>query len=176
MAIKNLIDGQTIEIDDHNRCCAIEWGKGIHLHKRMNSDTYNGAEVLIYINDDKDLEFRSLQGRTSDIERHIKNEIKNEFKNPSKRRDFIKSFYKSLDEILKNNGYDINKRYEIAEAAATRIARYFDLKPKIIRSFGNLANNFFIQFENFVIKENVNDHSFTVGKDLENTETFEPFR
>jgi len=175
MAIKKLIDGQTIEIDDHNRGCAIEWGKGIHLHKRINSDKYNGAEVLIYINDDKDLEFRRLQGKTSDIERRITNEIKDAFKNPSIRRDFINSFYKSLDEMLKNNGYDIKKRYEIAEAAATRIARYFDLNPKIIRSFGDLADDFYIQFEKVIVKENVKNRSVTVGKDLENIDTFEPF-
>jgi len=175
MAIKNLIDGQTIEIDNHNRGCAIEWGKGIHLHKRMNSDKYNGAEVLIYINDDKDLEFRRLQGKTSDIERRITNEIKDAFKNSSKRRDFIKSFYKSLDEILKNNGSDIDERIRIAKDAAKRIAGYFELKPKITGYFGDLADDFYIQFEKVIVKENVNNRSFTIGKDKEKTEAFEPF-
>ena len=62
MALRNLIDGQTIKIDNHNRGGEFEWGKGVHMHKRMNKDKYSGAEVLIYLDEDKDLEFSSIIG------------------------------------------------------------------------------------------------------------------
>ena len=60
MALSSLIDGQTIKIDNHNIGTLYEWSKAIHLHKRMNSDKYRGAEVIIPIAEDGELDFESL--------------------------------------------------------------------------------------------------------------------
>lgn len=38
MALSNLLNNQTITIDNHNRGGnVLEWDKSLHIHKRMNS-------------------------------------------------------------------------------------------------------------------------------------------
>ena len=86
MALSNLINGQTIEVDNHNRGNVYKWDRTIHLHKRMNSDKFRGMQVIIPIADDGDLEFRKVKGHDDDI--HIKNEIANAFSNTYIRNKF----------------------------------------------------------------------------------------
>lgn len=172
MAIRNLIDGQTIKIDNHNRGEKIEWGTGIHLHKRMNMDRYAGAEVIIYIDNDKDLEFRSITGGVDEKIR-LRNEIRKAFKNVTIRKHFIESFYKSLQNILDASCIkDANERYKLAEQAAKRIIRLFELKDSAVQWFEDGANEFFsfsqgTDSDYAIVALNADENSITVGCDMD---------
>ena len=172
MAIKSLIDGQTITIDNHNAGVQNEWGKGVHLHKRMNKDKYAGAQVLIYIDEDKDLEFRSVTGGEEEKKR-LQNEIRKAFKNVSIRKQFVESFYKSLRNILDSNCVkDENERYKLAKQAATRIVRLFGLKEKVTEWFFDGVNEFFVftqgdNSNNAIVVLNAEEPSITIGSDMD---------
>ena len=60
--LRQLINGQTIKIDNHNCGKEVIWDRSIHFHKRMNSKKYRGAEVIIPIAEDGELEFRKIEG------------------------------------------------------------------------------------------------------------------
>lgn len=172
MAIRNLIDGQTITIDNHNSGTEIEWGEGVHLHKRMNKDKYAGAEVLIYIGEDKELEFRSVIGGDEEKIR-LQNEIRKAFKNVTIRKQFVESFYKSLRNILDASCVkDENERYKLAKQAATRIVRLFGLKEKMAEWFVNGVNEFFVftqgeNSDNTIVVLNAEEPSITIGRDMD---------
>lgn len=55
-----LINGQTIRIDNHRYDTEF---KGLHIHKIMNNNHYNGAEFLIPIDTNYKLTFRKLRGK-----------------------------------------------------------------------------------------------------------------
>lgn len=170
MSIKKLIEGQTIGIDNHHRGGIFEWGKGVHLHKRMNNNKYDGAEVLIPIAEDGELEFRKIKGPSKEIEAQMRNEIEKAFKKPSVKRSFINSFYKSLDDILKNEGRSIEDKIEILKTSASRIAKYFGLKPVIKDYFGEVADKFYVQFSrsqssDFYVLTDVKRQMFVIGVD-----------
>lgn len=168
MALRNLIDGQTIKIDNHNRGGEFEWGKGVHMHKRMNKDKYSGAEVLIYLDEDKDLEFSSIRGG-AEVQNRIKNEIRRAFKKASVRTKFIRSFYKSLQNVLDaSNINDSNERNKLVEQAALRIIRLFSLNDEIQEHFIKEANDIFLfsQDEGMtpaVLAINANTKSIALG-------------
>lgn len=172
MAIRNLIDGQTIKIDNHNRGEKIEWGTGIHLHKRMNMDRYAGAEVIIYIDNDKDLEFRSITGGVDEKIR-LRNEISRAFKNKTIRKQFINSFYKSLQNILDaNHIMNSEEKYCVTKQAAMRIIRLFGLKDEAVDWFEDGANEIFsfsqgTDSDYAIVALNVDENSITVGCDMD---------
>lgn len=169
--MKRLIDGQTIKIDNHNTGTKLEWGKSIHLHKRMNNDKYSGAEVLIYIGDDRELEFRKVTGGEQKEER-LRNEIKDAFKNNTIKDNFIKSFYESLNDYLNACGKtNENEKNELYIQAATRIVKSLGLKAKVKESFMKEANSF-VSFEfedssDTIVAFNPQDESTVVGHNKE---------
>ncbi|GAA6255123.1 hypothetical protein F070042J6_09750 [Bacteroides sp. f07] len=171
MSVKQLIDGQVIKIDNHCRGCEFKWGEGVHLHKRMNKDKFSKAEVLIPIADNEresELEFRNLQGIKSS---QIKNEIVKAFKNKAIRRDFILSFYKALDEILSNEGFDKEKKIEIAKKSAKHIAKLFGLNPKVKDYFCEEADKYYVQFSrrnnrDFHILVDIKNRDFIIGESI----------
>ena len=173
MSLRKLIDGQTITIDNHNSGTEIVWGTGIHLHKRMNKDKYAGAEVLIYIGEDKDIEFRSIVGG-DDEKKRLQNEISKAFKNVTIRSQFIKSFYTSLRNILDASCIeDTNERYKLAEQASKRIVRLFGLKEKVSAHFTEGLNEFFVfsqgkNCDDVIVALNTDENSITIGRDMDN--------
>lgn len=182
MALKQLIDGQTILIDNHCRGYEFEWGKGVHLHKRMDRDKFSGAEVLVPLYEDaKDLQldFRHLRGEN---QTKIKNEIKDAFKDKGIRNRFIHSFYKALDEILKKERIGrIEKRIDIAKKAANHIAELFGLKTKIKDSLKEEADKYYIKFgredgDDFQVMVDFKDQSFMIGGRKSDMETFGTYR
>ena len=128
MALSNLINGQTIEVDNHNRGNVYKWDRTIHLHKRMNSDKFRGMQVIIPIADDGDLEFRKVKGH-DDI--HIKNEIANAFSNTYIRNKFVKSMVRYLNILFAKSNIPDDEWQNIYEDIACKIARHFDLTSKI---------------------------------------------
>lgn len=173
MSLRKLIDGQTIKIDNHNSGTEIVWGTGIHLHKRMNKDKYAGAEVLIYIGEDKDIEFRSIVGG-DDEKKRLQNEISKAFKNVTIRSQFIKSFYTSLQDILDASCIrDADERYKLAEQAAKRIVRILGLKEKVAEWFVDGVNEYFLfsqgeSSDNAIVVLNAYEKSITIGRDMDN--------
>ena len=102
MNVRQLINGQTLQLDNHNRGSELIYGRGLHLHKRMNKGVMGSAEVIVPLFEDGEIEFRSLRGNDK-IKARIRNEIKKAFKDKHIRINFVKSFYKSMDIILSNS-------------------------------------------------------------------------
>lgn len=134
MALSSLIDGQTIKIDNHNTGTLYQWDEAIHLHKRMNSKKYRGIEVLIPLAQDGKLDFRGSNGK-KDIE--LKNEIEKAFSNPTIRIKFVKTLINSLSDLFDSSKISKDEWYELFVIVASRIAAYFDLKPKVKGRIGN---------------------------------------
>ncbi|MDT4511857.1 hypothetical protein [Bacteroides cellulosilyticus] len=181
MALKQLIDGQTILIDNHCRGAEFKWGKGVHLHKSMDRDKFSGAEVLIPLYEDandQQLDFRNLRGEN---QAQIKNEIKDAFKDKGIRNRFIHSFYKALDEILKKERISRIERIDIAKKATSHIAELFGLKTKIKDSLKKEADKYYIKFgredgDDFQVMVDFKDQSFMIGGQISDMETFETYR
>lgn len=179
MALKKLIDGQTITIDNHCRGAEFKWGKGVHLHKRMNRDKYSGAEVLIPIYDREEekheLEFRKLKGENAS---QIKNEIESAFKDKGIRNRFIRSFFQALDEILEKEVLDEKQKIEVAKKAAIQIAALFGLKTKIKNYLKKEADRYYLKFSreegvDFHVGVDLKEQNFIVGEDASEMQSFE---
>lgn len=136
MALSSLIDGQTIKIDNHNTGTLYQWDEAIHLHKRMNSKKYRGAEVIIPIAEDGELDFRGIDGKgMADL--HIKNEIRKAFSNSTIRIRFVTALLNGLSNLFNNSKISKDEWCRLFEEVAGRIVRYFDLKPKVKERIDN---------------------------------------
>lgn len=127
MALSNLLNNQTITIDNHHRGGnVLKWDKSLHIHKRMNSGCKSSVECEIYFADrDRGIVFSNERGK--DVP-SIKNEIKDAFYLPGIRDNFIKSFYDAVEPILRNsNDRKPSDVIRIVRRAVKRIAKIFDL-------------------------------------------------
>ncbi|WP_024995195.1 hypothetical protein [Phocaeicola paurosaccharolyticus] len=171
--MESLINGETIKVDNHNSGQEIEWGKGIHLHKRMNNSK-SRAEVLIPIDGSiKDLQFKKTKSN-EDI--HIKNEIKEAFNDQYLRKKFIIQYYKCIDRFNENKSID--ERQKIANRSAETLASFFGLKPHIVNSFKKESNIFFSKFmtidkKEILIESNYENNSFIIGRNREDVDNFD---
>lgn len=95
MGLSNLLNNQTITIDDHNRGGNIlEWGRNLHIHKRMNDDSKSSLDCEIYFAaKDKPIVFSHKQGKNPN---KIEREIKDAFYDPIIRDKFIESFFNAI--------------------------------------------------------------------------------
>lgn len=131
MALSNLLNNQTITIDNHHRGGNIlEWNKSLHIHKRMNGGCKSSVECEIYFADyNRGIVFSNERGKNVTA---IKNEIKDAFYLPDIRTNFIKSFYDAVEPILRNS---YNRKpsdvIRIVRKAVKRIAKIFDLPEDI---------------------------------------------
>ncbi|MDO4756624.1 MAG: hypothetical protein Q4A54_09780 [Parabacteroides sp.] len=166
MSLSRLIDGQTIKIDNHNRGTHYKWDEAIHLHKRMNSDKYRGAQVIIPIAVDKELEFRSIDGKEI-IEMQIKNEIEKAFSNNTIRTMFVKTLIDELTKLFTDNKIPKEKWNILFDEVAIRIVKYFGVKPKIKEKIGNEIIRFSQEKGlDIFVKASVKDESITLGTDF----------
>jgi len=165
MALSNLINGQTIEVDNHNRGNVYKWDRTIHLHKRMNSDKFRGMQVIIPIADDGDLEFRKVKGHDDDI--HIKNEIANAFSNTYIRNKFVKSMVRYLNILFAKSNIPNDEWQNIYEDIACKIARHFDLTSKIKEKLDNDIISFYRKEGNLYIKANKDKETISIGDNVE---------
>lgn len=80
-----LIKGQTVSIDNHDRGNgqSILFDYRIHIHKRINRDKYPGIEVLLYLDTDKDMDIKNKNGKEADVV-SLRSEMKKVFKGPKK--------------------------------------------------------------------------------------------
>lgn len=102
--MRRLIEGQTIRIDNHDSGGGRQatWDDSLHIHKIMNTDRYNGVEVLIPLNENREISFRKVKGKSSLIEAQLRNEIKRAFKDVQKRKQFATYIFKSIDRYSQN--------------------------------------------------------------------------
>lgn len=131
MALSNLLNNQTITIDNHHRGGNnLKWDKSLHIHKRMNSSCKSSVECEIYFADnDRGIVFSNEKGKNVTA---IKNEIKEAFNLPDIRYDFIKSFYAAVEPILSNGtGRKSSDVTRIVRRAVKRIAKIFGLSEEI---------------------------------------------
>ena len=131
--MRELIKGQTIRFDAHKRGDGqpTAWGDGVHLHKVMNNDRYNRAEVLIPIDNADDVEFRKVIGKTRPIKRRITKEISNALnKNPQKRKEFIETLFREIDRY--SESMTVEERRGNLIAGAKRVAKHFGLKDSFM--------------------------------------------
>lgn len=137
--MRELIKGQTIRFDAHDSGSGreVSWdNSSVHLHKIMNEHKYKGVEVLIPLNEDKELEFR--KSYNGDIERRIRNEISDVLnKDTQKRKELIRTLFKQIERYSHNEPSE--KRIKNLIDGANRIAKHFDLKKHFEKEiFDNL--------------------------------------
>lgn len=62
-----LIKGQTVSIDNHDRANGqpIPFDYRIHIHKRMNRDKHSGIEFFLYLNTDKEMKIKNKKRERS---------------------------------------------------------------------------------------------------------------
>ncbi len=131
MALSNLLNNQTITIDNHHRGGnVLEWDKRLHIHKRMNIGCKSSVECEIYFADnDRGIVFYNERGK--DV-LEIKNEILEAFSSPDIRNKFIESFYDAVEPILgTSNDRKPSDIIRIVRRAVKRIARSFGLSDDI---------------------------------------------
>jgi len=126
--MKKLISGQTIKCDIHDAGSTqpVEWGKGLHIHKRMQGRDYGVAEIRIPLDSDKDIEIDTRGSKETKV--RLFNEIREAFSDVQKIREFIKGLIHEIERF--SNGVDVEEHYR---AAARRIAKHFELEEKIAR-------------------------------------------
>lgn len=122
--MKRLISGQSLRIDNHHRGQQVIGTRGLHIHKVMNNDNYNGAEVLIPLYPNSEIEFRKIKGSNS-IQDRIKNEIKSAFKDRKTRDEFVKYTLNKIESYSQNLSYQ--ERINSLIEGAISLASHFDL-------------------------------------------------
>ena len=170
MTISSLINGQTIEIDNHNRGTDYEWNEAIHIHKRMNSKKYRGIEVLVPLAHDSKLDFRGVNGN-KDIE--LINEFEKAFSNSTIRTKFVKTFINSLSNLFNKSKISKDEWYGLFEEVANRIVKYFGIKDKV----GERINSDIIKYSkekgiNVYIKADKDSESVILGTDMSLVDNF----
>lgn len=102
--MKRILKGQSIRIENHDRGSGREatWDKELHVHKVMDSDNFNGAEVLLPLNEEGDIIFRKIQGNNSKTKKRIKNEIRKSFKNKKIRKEFVEYVFQRIESYSQN--------------------------------------------------------------------------
>lgn len=121
-----LIKGQTVSIDNHDRANnqPIYFDYRIHIHKRMNRDKYPGIEVFLYLDTNKNMEIKNEKRKKSDIA-SLESEMKKAFRNPKRRTAFVKSM---LDELNRKCTFrDSKERLEANLLSVQNIAKLFGL-------------------------------------------------
>lgn len=147
MALKELINNQTIRIDNHNRGVPLEWEKRLHIHKYMDEGSKSNIGVEIYFADDKPLVFSQEKGVET---RRLQKEIRKAFSDSVIRKKFILSFYEEITPIIECNRAASDMR-RVAKRAARRIAEQFDLGDDIELDFMEGADLIFTSFRGGVI-------------------------
>jgi hypothetical protein len=128
--MKQLISGQSVKCDIHDAGSkqSVEWGKGLHIHKRMYGKSYGSAQVIIPLDEDKKLKI-DARG-SAKIKKELFNEIKRAFSDVQKRTEFVEGLISEIGRF--SNGLKVKAH---CRSAAKRIAKHFQLDETIERDF-----------------------------------------
>lgn len=132
--MKSLIKGQTIRIDNHNAGNRGEatYDRSLHIHKIMNSDRYCGAEILIPLNSNNEIEYRKIKGN-KDQKKQLRTEITTSFKDRRKKKDFVNDIFDIVTRYSQNKS--IMVKIDNLIGAANAIAKHFDLKDADLKPY-----------------------------------------
>lgn len=121
-----LIKGQTVSIDNHDRANRqpILFDYRIHIHKRMNRDKHSGIEVFLYLDTDKDMRIKNKKGKEADVA-SLRSEMEKAFKDTKKRIAFVRSLLKELNRKCTYSSF--NEKLKANLLSAENIARQFGL-------------------------------------------------
>lgn len=102
MSLRNLISGETIDIDNHNRGVNLDIDdKAIHLHKRFNNGCkrFAKSEATFDLNrDNRNITVVKRKGPKADT---IIREIQKAFEDKNLRHDFVNDLIDSLQDLAK---------------------------------------------------------------------------
>ena len=174
--MKNLIKGQSIRIDNHDSGSGreVRWDKRVHIHKVMNSDNFNGAEILIPLNGNEEITFRKIQGKKIIVERQIKNEIEKAFKDRNKRKEFVEFVFDKIENYQQNGSRSV-LIVNLMEGAEN-LARHFGLKSKILKEIETIIGNRIRSYttihkdengDEFYIIQDIDGQNIRIGSDLD---------
>lgn len=174
--MKDLINGQSIRIEKHDAGSGreVSFDHALHIHKVMNRDRFNGAEIIIPLNVNAKFKIIKSRGRNSDIESHIRNEIKKALKNPQKRLQFAEYFFREIERYSQNQNDPIRISNLIESANA--IAEYFGLLREITEGITTKIENLITSYSSkhidsngkeYYIIQDLNGQNIRIGSDLE---------
>ncbi len=131
MALRNLIENQTIRIDDHKRGSGEvkNWddqSADIHIDKETHfpiDGKPQKVRIRIPINSDRVLRIEQKNKTLGKIPTKLKKEIQEAFQNISRRDDFIKD----MVEVIKNFHTVLESKEQVKQTLE-RISKHFDLK------------------------------------------------
>ena len=134
--MKEIISGQTVVCDIHEAGTgrAAIWGKGLHIHKRMNGREYGYAEIRIPLDSESEMEI--LTRGNQEIKKRLVNEIYRAFEDKQKRREFVNGLIQAIERFS-----DSVHKEENLRAAAKRIAKHFGLNDRISREIIDRIND-----------------------------------
>ncbi|GHT47413.1 hypothetical protein AGMMS49965_25460 [Bacteroidia bacterium] len=151
MALKKLINGQKIRIDDHHWGTgeALEWdnpSKDVHIEKSTNRGK-NQVIIKIPINSDREIEIEKKIGNgrgesLTEIPHELQREIESALKNKSTRG----SFMDDLVDVLKNFPTALSDEKRASDVLE-RLSKHFDLEwtGEKISQYANDALTFYVQ-------------------------------
>ena len=176
MELKNIIKNQSISFDDHDAGSgrATEYGRGLHLHKKMNSKkNHGGAHVKVYLDKDE-IEFIKIKGNSALIEKQLRKEIRDAFKkNPDVSKKLINDVFEEIRKY--NSNLPVAEQYETLMAGANRIAKSFDLSDSITDSILRQMGEKVVEIstihededgKSYYIVQNVLKKYISIGDDL----------
>ena len=129
IAMKSLIKGQTIKMDNHHQGdnTLIYYDEALHLHKIMNRKPYIGAEVRLPLKGEKKIEITKIRhGKNEKVAKQLKSEINRAFKNSKLRIEFVDSVLKELNR--KCTFKDEKDRLSANIETAKKLAHFFGLR------------------------------------------------
>lgn len=136
MSLKNIIKNQSISFDDHDAGSgrATEYGKGLHLHKKMNSKkNHGGAHVRLYLDRDE-IEFVKIKGDSKLIEKQLRKEIRGAFKkNPDISKKLINDVF---EEIRK-----YNSNLPVAEQYETKDGKSYYILQNVLKKYISIGDD-----------------------------------
>lgn len=180
--MKRLIKGQTIRIDNHDSGSGreITYDDSLHIHKVMNSDRYNGVEVLIPLNENREISFRKVKGKNGLIKSRLRNEINRAFRSPQKRKQFASDIFKDIERYSQNEDNPIRIQNLVKSAKA--IAKHFDLYPEIRNEVSNRIKDRISTYysehidengERYFIYQDLKGQNIRIGSDFNILEDWE---
>lgn len=134
MGLSNLINHQTIGIDNHIPGTELVWGKGIHIHKEMNRSSDIAADIRLPLDTDQKLSIQIVKNKQKKEKSKKEKRLYSEIRDALEDKDIRASFVKEVLNFIENNCV-LPSREKISVLqlmeSANRIAQHFDLLEMI---------------------------------------------
>lgn len=177
MGLFNLINHQTIGIDNHIPGTELVWGRGIHIHKEMNRSSDIAADIRLPLDTDQELSIEIAKNKQkkgkSKKEKRLYSEIRDALEDKDIRASFVKEV---LSFIEKNCVKPSRERISVSQLmeSAKRIAKHFDLVEIIETAEKYLKDDILSQLtteyispngEKYYLLQDVDKNRILIGSD-----------